>query len=155
LVRRIKVMKKNRSKLTTYFLIIITLGLTISIFYISQLLINNDNNKKTIAPKKIKASSITYSKIINLKENIDNPTVFLSSTTNNQLLSSLTPTEIVIAYNSTTNEDISNDEESTITNALTATTSQKITSIPNLGSIYQTLVIFASASLFIFFAFLL
>jgi|GEM_PF-3871180 len=148
-------MKKNRSKLTTYFLIIITLGLTISIFYISQLLINNDNNKKTIAPKKIKASSITYSKIINLKENIDNPTVFLSSTTNNQLLSSLTPTEIVIAYNSTTNEDISNDEESTITNALTATTSQKITSIPNLGSIYQTLVIFASASLFIFFAFLL
>lgn len=148
-------MKKNRSKLTTYFLIIITLGLTISIFYISQLLINNDNNKKTIAPKKIKASNITYSKIINLKENIDNPTVFLSSTTNNQLFSSLTPTEIVIAYNSTTNENISNDEESTITNTLTATTSQKITSIPNLGSIYQTLVIFASASLFIFFAFLL
>lgn len=136
-------MKNNRSKIINVFLIFITFSLIILIFYISSLLLT-DNKKSSIVPKKIKASNITYSKIINLNET---PTITIT-----QIFSppSPTPTEIVLAYNDNQSEEAPTKKNLTPTEIIT----QKITEIPQSGNIYHTLIIFASASLFVFFAFL-
>ncbi len=167
----------KKINLTTIFLLFITVFLIGVIIYISQVLTVKEEEVgtgtgSTIAPKKIKASNITYTKLIAL--NRISPTPIISEAENsisptrsliasNQLITggqennlsstitqasseTPTPTEIILAYNSTSNDNASEEA--------TTRPTEKITSIPASGVINNSLIIFSAALLLVFFSFL-
>lgn len=154
-------MLKIKPKTTTIFLLLVTFLLIGSIAYISSILTTGSGETSKIAPKKTKAASITYSKYLALNTApgglnptatlipTSGPTSAISPTIMISITNTPTPTEVVLAYN---NPSI------TITKAAsTSATTPTITSIKNLpsaGFVYNGLVIFAAATLLVFFSFL-
>jgi len=162
-------MFKNKPKITTFLLVFVTVFLIGAIFYISTLLTSetkSETQTSQIAPRKTKAASVTYSKLIVLNEVAPEPTLIPSPTimeeeqesvafsqtqTEEEIVEtpSPTPTETILAYvNPTTTEEATSEAETT---TLTPT---KVQNLPDTGFIYNGLIIFAAAMVLVFFSFL-
>jgi len=154
-------MFQGKSKISTIFLLVITFLLLGSIIYISFLLNPPDKESSSITPRQTKAANITYSKLIalnrsptevanneNLQPSVENSPVPTETTPTE--MESPTPTEIILAYK---NQSITGEatEAGQITSTVVPT---KVKNLPDVGFIYNGLVIFAAAMLLVFFSFL-
>jgi len=134
-----------------------TIGLMVSIFYIGYVLTNSSEKNTSIAPQKTKAQSANYSKFvaINTTNGSVTPTVEPPSPTNknNPTISlSLTPTEIILAYQTIT---ITTALTPSVTNtaSLSATPANART-LPKTGFITNAIVLFGVSALVIFISFI-
>jgi len=153
-------MKNNKPKLITIVLILMIFFLLGSIFYITKIITNEGEDETTsnLVPKKTKASSLTYNKLIALNTISVMPTIGLitpttePSPTINQIsptnIASLSPTEIILAL------DNSKRTASQAAQISTSVSPTKITSLPETGFINNSLILFAAASVLILFAFI-
>lgn len=119
-----------------------------AIFYISTLLTSGDDNQTSaVAPRKTKAASITYSKLIALNQ----VTPELTPTPPIEALTETpTPTETVLAYVNPTGTGLASSGAS-LTTTLTPT---RVKDLPDAGFIYNGLIIFAASMVLVFFSFL-
>lgn len=152
--------KKNRSQLVTAALIVLVIVLMGSTFYISSTLLGSDQNGKNssgLAPKKTKASNVTYSKLIALN-NVTPTSVPTMEVTPTQGVSPTitvsetpSPTEIILARSPSITEGLSASGAATPTVSVSPT---RIVSLPKTGIINNALIIFSLSLLVIFFSFL-
>jgi hypothetical protein len=146
-------MFKNKSKIATILLIFVTIFLIGAIFYISTLLTTSNESKTSqIVPRKTKAASITYSKLIALNQVTPEPTQTPITEPTDQVsafeetMLTPTPTETVLAYVST---DTASSEAEATTQVPTS-----VKDLPDAGFVYNGLIIFAAAMVLVFFSFL-
>ncbi len=158
-------MIKDKSKLTTIGLLIMTFFLLGAIVYISFLLTSGSGERSKIAPIKTKAANITYSKLVALNptgtevvspqeqiSTVPTPTVEEEinevTITPTDVENSPTPTEIILAYST------SEPKEATEDSQILTVTPTKVKDLPDAGFIYNGLIIFSAAILLVFFSFL-
>lgn len=158
-------MIKDKSKLTTVVLLIMTFFLLGAIVYISFLLTSGNGEKSKIAPIKTKAANITYSKLVALNptgtelvspqdqiSTVPTPTVEEEinevTITPTDVENSPTPTEIILAYKTLDAEEATEDSK------ILTVSPTKIQDLPDAGFVYNGLIIFSAAMLLVFFSFL-
>lgn len=146
----------KKSQLITILLLIMTFVLMGAVFYIVSILNSASPEFSSIAPVKTKAQSVTYSRTIALNTTASPPTLTptLTSTPTPTPTSTETatptPTEIILAYASPS-ATVTFSSENEVSSSVSPT---KTTILPETGYITNALVIFAAASLLIFFAFI-
>lgn len=130
----------KKSKIVTIVLLIMTVFLMGAIFYIGYVLTSNsDKASTTIAPQQTKAQSGGFSKYIAF---------------------TLTPTEIVLAYQNPT-PTLSATISATVTPRTTVTatvsatiTPTKVARLPQTGFITNTIILFGVSALVMFISFI-
>ena len=163
-------MDSKKKNIITGILLVMVVGLMGAVFYISYLLTNTTPQSPTAtAPKKIKASNVSYTKLLALNQTsgnsnvpppTDTPSVVPTDTPN--------PSETVLALN---NQGVTQPASQNVTqaasksgsieitnsvsgNSTASTSATSIKTLPTTGLITNSLIITAAAGLLLFFAFL-
>jgi len=142
-------MFKEKSKIITIILLVMTIILMVAIFYIGFKLTNSSEKTTIVVPQKIKAQDIPYSKTVELaKANPTNsPTPTLTPTpTGSSKIVTPTPsiTEIVLKVASS----------SPTLSASVSAALAKAKSLPKTGFITNAIIMFVVAGSIIFLSFL-
>lgn len=155
----------KKSKIITAVLLIMTVGLMLSIVYIGYMLTAMPEKSPQIAPRKTKAQSASYSKIISLNTQggLDEtqltptltmtPTVSPSNSPTSSISITPSPTEIILAYKNPTITDRVSLPSATVTASASATPT-KTAVLPKTGFINNTIIFFGVSALVIFVSFI-
>ena len=177
-------MLKNKSKIITIVLLVMTVGLVAAIIYISQIITSQPQQGEVntnLAPQKTKAADVSYQKTVALDEvtptlvptatapgenEVLTPTVVANSllalnSNDSTLSASITPT---VAAETTTTLTPSPTEVVLAYNvtplvtdssaSISATTVAKAKTLPDSGFITNSIIMFVAAGLIIFFSFM-
>lgn len=148
----------NMKRKTTVILLIVIIFLIGAIFYISWQLNSDINGTSPIVPRKTKAASKTYSKLIALNvtgtaspTNIVEPTLEPTIEPTIEVLPTniISPTEIILAYANPTEAITSASYSSQLQSTPTG-----VNALPETGFINNTLIVFAVSGLLIFISFI-
>ncbi len=149
----------KKSKIITVLLLVMTVGLMLSIFYIGYVLTATPEKSPQIAPRKTKAQSTGYSKIISLNTQggLQNtqltPTVTPTGSPTPSISLTPSPTEIILAYQNPTVTTTMSTPSVTVTASASATPT-KTRSLPETGFITNAIVLFGVSVLVIFVSFI-
>ncbi|MBI3366040.1 hypothetical protein HY041_00225 [Candidatus Roizmanbacteria bacterium] len=149
----------KKSKIITTALLAMTVLLMLSIFYIGYMLTSSPEKSPSIAPKKAKAQSTGYSKIISLDtqgglaENQLNPTINLNGSPTPLISITPSPTEIILANKNPTVTMTISTPSAAVTASASATPT-KTRSLPKTGFITNAIVLFGVSALVIFVSFI-
>jgi LPXTG-motif cell wall-anchored protein len=152
----------KKSKIITTVLLVMTVGLMLSIVYIGYMLTATPEKSPQIAPRKTKAQSAGYSKIISLDtqsgldETQPTPTSMLTVSPTVSLTPAVSvspsPTEIILAYQNPTVTSGSTPS-ATVTASASATPTRTAT-LPKTGFINNAIILFGVSALVIFVSFI-
>lgn len=159
---------KDKKKVVTIVLLVSVLILMIMVFYIGFLLVssNKQNSNQSVAPKKVKASNVSYSKLIvfaapgsgsqngGTSSPSNTPTSTIKPTaaptvTNNPLSGTPTPTEIILALNNVSGTPIASVSPTKIASSSPTV----IKSLPQTGYINGSVIFMTVAGVLVFLSF--
>jgi len=163
-------MGSKKKNIVTGILLVMVVGLMGAIFYISYLLTNTTpQSPAAIVPKKIKASNVSYTKLLALNQTSGNPNVPSPTDTPSVVPTNIpNPSETVLALN---NQGVTRAASQNVTQAASQSGSTQVTNsvsgnsaasasatgiktLPTTGLITNSLIITAAAGLLLFFSFL-
>ncbi len=153
----------KKSKIVTIVLLVMTVGLMLSIVYIGYMLTASPEKSPQIAPRKTKAQSANYSKIISLdtQGGLDEtqptptslPTVSPTVSVTPAVSVSPSPTEIILAYQNPTITNRVSSPSAAVTASASATPTKTAT-LPKTGFINNAIILFGVSALVIFVSFI-